>query len=306
MKHKIKYRITSGIFALGVLSYLAIAELGEVAAADYNQDLSFIPALEEYDLQAESITRMKLPKQLREISGLAMTHDQRLLAHDDEKGTIFEVDDRTGSIVKSFKLVDQGRSVEDDFEGIAIGDSGWIYLVTSSGRLYEFREGDDEHKVTFRTYATGVGRDCEIESLAYEANGRALLMMCKNPLSPKQKGILTIYRWSVDRKELVVGGHTAIAISEFSRHIKGDKFQPSGMEWDSASGHYFVVAARQRAIAEVTADGQVLAVVKLAKKWHRQAEGITLSADGALIVADEGAKKRARLTLYPKKNTSRK
>jgi len=303
MEHRMRYGITSGILALGVLYYAAIAESGEVSVAGYNQTLSPTYALAHYDLQAEVTARWKLPKRLQEISGLAMTHDQRLLVHDDEKGKIFELDYRTGSIVKDFKLADQGGSVADDFEGIAVGASGWLYLVTSAGRLYEFSEGDDEEKVPFKVYTTGVGRDCEIESLAYDANERALLMMCKNPLSPQQKGLLTIYRWSVDRKELVAGGHTTIPIGEFSRHIKGNKFQPSGLELDPASGHYLVVAARQRAVAEITPSGRVLAVIKLANKWHRQAEGITLGADGTLIVADEGGKKRANLTLYPRTNS---
>ena len=65
------------------------------------------------------------------------------------------------------------------------------------------------------------------------------------------------------------------------------------------SGNYFIVAARQGAIAEITPGGQVVAVREFPAQWHRQVEGITFAADGTLIVSDEGAGKRARLTLYP-------
>ena len=278
--------------------FLLMIGLGQVVALDPSERLSPTYVLGTYAFQAETVTRWKLPKRLREISGLAMTRDQRLLAHNDEKGTVYEIDYRTGSITKAFKLVDLDTSVKDDFEGIATA-SGWVYLVTSSGRLYQFREGADKQKVPFNIYATGVGTDCEVEGLAYEPNDRALLLMCKNPRSQQQKRLLTIYRWSVDTKQLIEGAHTAIPIAEFSRYIKGKKFQPSGIERHPESGNYFVVAALQRAIAEITPSGQVLAVVEFAHKWHRQVEGITFTQDNTLIVADEGEKKRANLTLYP-------
>ena len=100
-------------------------------------------------------------------------------------------------------------------------------------------------------------------------------------------------------KQLVEDGHTTIPIRDFSRHIKGKRFQPSGIERHPVSGNYFIVAARQRAIAEITPNGQVVAVMKFPAAWHRQAEGITFAPDNTLLVSDEGAGKRARLTLYP-------
>ena len=63
----------------------------------------------------------------------------------------------------------------------------------------------------------------------------------------------------------------------------------------------FVVAARQRAIAEITPDGQVVSVRQFSAKWHRQVEGITFAADNTLIVADEGAGGNAGITVYPVK-----
>lgn len=86
---------------------------------------------------------------------------------------------------------------------------------------------------------------------------------------------------------------------EFARHIKGKVFQPSGIERHPTSGNYFVVAARQMAIAEITPSGQVVAVKPFLSKRHRQTEGITFTAGGTLIIADEGAGRKSRLTLYP-------
>ena len=255
-------------------------------------------SLESYTLNAETATHWKLPMNLEEISGLAMTRDNRLLAHNDERGVIFEIDYQKGSIVKSFQLSDMGNPVASDFEGIATIDDQ-IYLVTSSGRLYECREGTAGESVLFNVYTTGVGRDCEIEGLAYDENQRTLLMMCKDARSADMEGKLAVYHWLIDEKQLSEDTHTVIPVVEFSQHIKGKKFQPSGIERHPVSGNYFIVAARQGAIAELTPGGQVLAVREFPAQWHRQAEGITFASDGTLIIADEGAGRRARLTLYP-------
>ena len=255
-------------------------------------------SLASYSLAAETATHWKLPRRLAEISGLAVTMDNRLLAHNDEKGVIYEVDYRNGSIVKAFQLADMAAPVADDFEGIATVDDQ-IYLVSSAGRLYECSAGADGESVLFNTYATGVGRECEIEGLAYDESQRALVLMCKGARRADLAGQLGIYHWSIDEKRLIKAAHIAIPVIEFSRHIGRKKFQPSGIERHPVSGNYFVVAARQGAIAEITPSGKVVAVKQFPAQWHRQAEGITFAANGALIVADEGAGGKARLTLYP-------
>ena len=307
-----------GFLGFGIFVYLLALRFGGDSAADSNADapgvgtnmlLASSPAdaamlaeggisLASYSLKAETATHWKLPGRLEEISGLAMTRDHRLLAHNDEAGVIYELDYRRGSILKTFALTDMVKPVADDFEGIAAVEDQ-IYLATSSGRLYECREGTAGQSVLFNVYTTGIGRDCEIEALAYDAKQRMLLLMCKNSRSAARQNQLTIYRWSIDAKQLSEDAHTVIPVIDFARHIKGKKFQPSGIELHPASGNYFVVAARQQAIAELTPAGQILAVRQFSAPWHRQVEGITFAADSTLIVADEGAGKKARLTLYP-------
>ena len=255
-------------------------------------------SLESYDLKVETATHWKLPGRLEEISGLAMTVDNHLMAHNDEKAVIHEIDYRKGVIIKAFQLADMKAPVNDDFEGIATVNNK-VYLVTSSGRIYEGSRGADGGSVLYNIYATGVGRDCEIEGLAYDASQRVLLLMCKDSRREDLKEQLVLYRWLLDKKQLIEDAHIVIPVVEFTRHIEGKEFQPSGIERHPVSGNYFVVAARQRAIAEITPSGQVVATKRFPAQWHRQPEGITFAADGTLIIADEGSGKKARLTLYP-------
>ena len=261
-------------------------------------------ALARYDLKKPA-RHFKLPKRLREVSGLTVLAENRLLAHDDERGVVVELDYRTGSIVKAFALGDQRDPVADDFEGIAAAE-GRLYLVSSEGRLYEFGEGADGEAVLYNLYATGIGRAYEIEGLAYDPAQRVLLLVSKNPKSPKQAGLIAIYRWSVDTKQLATVDRILLEAAALARRIGRKRFQPSGIERHPVSGNYVLVAARQHAVAEITPQGQVLAVAELAARRHPQAEGISFAADHTLIIADEGAGKRARLTFYPVAKTSAK
>ena len=257
-------------------------------------------SLEDYALQPAEAVRWELPRRLREISGLATTSDHRLLAHNDEVGVVFEIDHVNGSIVKEFQLADVTDPVADDFEGIAVADDR-VYLVTSSGRLYEFPEGADGESVLYRVYATGVGRHCEVEGLAYDEGERELLLMCKDDRSGSLARRLAMYRWSVDEKRLNPLSPTVSPVSDVGRRIATNRYHPSGIERHPVSGNYFIVAARQGAVAEMTPAGEVLAAKRFTAGWHRQVEGIAFAADGALIVADEGGGggARASLTVYP-------
>lgn len=302
----------------GILLYMLLSGFGEFASAEgIGESLISSPgissvgpladtpaaskrkvSLENYTLDPETATHWKLPRELEEVSGLAMTGDNRLLAHNDERAIIFEIDYRNGSIVKTFQLSDTDYPAAGDFEGIAETDDG-IFLVTSNGRLFQCREGNAGESVLFNVYTTGVGRDCEIEGLAYDHTRRELILICKEARSLEMEGQLALCRWSIDERRLDRDGQTLITVKDFSRHIKGKKFQPSGIERHPESGNYYIVAARQAAIAEMTPGGTVIAVRKFPAKWHRQVEGIAFAADGTLIVADEGAGRKGRLTLYP-------
>lgn len=247
------------------------------------------PALDSYPLAASTATRWRLPAKLTEISGLAVL-GPRLFAHEDEHGIVYEIDPARGRLVKAFALGEPTK--RDDFEGIAVAD-GRFYLVSSAGRLYEAAEGEDGERVLFNSYATGVGRDCEVEGLAFEPGDRTFLLPCKRN---RPEGFVVLHRWSLERRAPVAGPPTLIPVSDLAGPIGARSFSPSGIERHAPSGHYLLVAAREEAIAEITPDGGVVAVRRLPHR-HRQTEGIALLGS-RLALADEGGRGRAHLTLY--------
>lgn len=247
--------------------------------------------LERFDFDQDSAQQWKLSNQLHEISGLHVTADGYLLAHNDERGAIYVLDFREGRRVKTFRMGQP--TVRADFEGVAMAE-GYIYMIESLGRLYEAPEGADGERVIYNTYDTGLGRRCEVEGLTPIPERRLLAIACKDPHAPIP---IAIYFWSLDDRR-ILDHRVEIPVAELAAAVNEDRFSPSGMDWDPRTGHFIVIAARQKAIGEISADGRFIDARRLPRKLHRQVEGIAIVPDGPLILADEGGKKRARLTVY--------
>lgn len=238
----------------------------------------------------------RLPDRLREISGLALTADGRLLAMDDEMAVVYELDYDSGRLVKAFAL---GNSlVKGDFEGIAVVD-GLVYLTTSSGRVYLAAEGADGERISFDTYETGLGDFCEIEGLVQSSDNSRLYFLCKTVRDRKRIDGLMLFAWSVEERELLEKESILLPERDILKRLRVDRFSPSALTIDRRSGNFIILSARQRALVELSSSGALVDArfLKLATR-HRQAEGVELTVDERLLIADEGGSHRARLAVY--------
>ncbi|HEY8256048.1 MAG TPA: SdiA-regulated domain-containing protein [Gemmatimonadales bacterium] len=282
--------------AISVAAFISIAALltgGWVAFPRVGRPPGGV--LSRYDLGRPPADRWELPHQLTEISGLAMDSAGHLFAHGDERAEIFEIDPDGQRILARFSFGEP--AIQGDFEGIAVaGDR--IFLVTSDGVLYAGRPGANGEHVQFVTYATGLGKFCEIESLAYDAANPSLLLGCKEPRSSQLRHRLAIYRWSIDRRALFPKPAILMSLAPITGPIGEKSFHPSDLTIDAATGHLLVLAGRQAAIAEMTSSGEVVKVARLQRRLHPQAEGIAITRAGSLVIADEGGRKRGTLTTY--------
>jgi uncharacterized protein YjiK len=274
------------------LLFLAVLDPAPVTAL---QSTSAGATLSRYDLSARGADRWELPKALQEISGLAVDSAGRIFAHDDEQAIIYQLDPATHRVVKRFSF--GLPALRGDFEAIAVVGRQ-VILTTSDGVLYAGREGRDGESVPYVTQATGVGSYCEVEGMAYEAVGRALLFACKTPRTKALVGHLEILRWSLDRKALDPRPWISVRLTEIIRQIKGPGFHPSELLRIAGNGHYLALSGREHAIVEFTQAGKVVAVAHLRRRDHRQAEGLAFAPDGALLISDEGAGQRGTVTAY--------
>ena len=252
--------------------------------------------LNGFPLDSESLQQWKLPKKLKEISGLALTPDDRLFTVTDEKAIVYELDYQQGEIVKAFSV--GNPTVHADFEGIAILNDVF-YLVTSKGRIYATAEGNDGDRMQYKSYKTGLGKLCEIEGLAQDRQSGTLLLACKKSKVKGKGGKLSVFVWSPSTGEVLREREITIPEDDIAAKLDQKHINPSGIAVDPGTANLYVIASRQRAIIEMKPNGEMInAIILPLADRHRQAEGIEITRDGRLLIADEGGKKKARLSVY--------
>lgn len=241
-------------------------------------------ALAGFALGARDGARAELPGRLAEISGLALTADGRVLAHNDERGEVFEIDAATGRVVRSFQLGE--NRVAGDFEGIAVAGRR-VFLMASDGTLVEFEEAADGGRAPFREIATGLRERCEFEGLEYDARTEALLLACKTPRGRELRDRLVVFAWSLRTNALEPAPRFSVPLDFLNSAGRRPELHPSGIALHPRTGTFFIVAAQENVLVELAADGSVLGVRELAGGRHPQAEGIVFLPDGDLLVSDE-------------------
>jgi len=249
--------------------------------------------LPQYDLRDEAARSFSLPRRLSELSGLAMSGDGKLFAHDDEQGAIYQLEYSSGTVVKKFSL---GRvTVSADFEGIAVKDS-LIFLVTSSGTIFTCTEAENDQRVSFEVYKTPLGENNDVEGLDYDTESNSLLLVCKGYPGKNLRGYKAVYAFSLDTYRLAPVPVMIIPLKDTGG---GKSFNPSGIARHPVSGTYFILSADAGAIIEVDRHGAVLAQRALPRSLNRQPEGIAFAPDTSLIICNDGQGKTGTLNLYP-------
>ena len=226
-----------------------------------------------------------MPPELREISGLALTPDGRILAHDDEVAKIYVIDPRKGIMLKQFTL---GAGMRGDFESITMAGND-IYMLASNGMVYQFQDGADGATVPYSAVDLHLGNECEFESMVYQADSNWLVMPCKNAKGKTLSPHLVIYRWkigSTDSKRLSM---VTIPLSQ--------NLHPSDITIDPATGNFVMIASHEKALIEMTRTGDIVRSEPL-PSGHNQPEGVAITRDGILMISDEETSKPGAITLY--------
>lgn len=232
------------------------------------------------------IARWLMPRELNEISGLALTADGRLLTHGDQRGQVFEIDYRRGVVVKQFTL--GAPPAHGDFEAITVIHDT-VLLLTSHGMLYAFREGENGDRVAYTVQDTRLGRECEFEGLTFDPAINSLLLVCKNVVKKSLRDSLVIFRWKLEHGKSPPLSKLTVSLRRVIGSNGWNGLHPSDITINPFNGHYVIVAAREQALVEITAAGEVVFARPLPGE-HSQAEGVAITKDSMLIVSDEKSK----------------
>jgi uncharacterized protein YjiK len=240
-----------------------------------------------------AVAMWMMPSELREISGIALTADGRLLAHGDEVARVYVLNPRRGVVLKKFTV---GSGPAGDFEGITVAGSD-IYLLTSNGNLYRFSEGANEANVRYSMIDTRLGKECEFEGVAFERDSAWLLLPCKRVSKKLPRGQLIIYRWRLQATDSARLTMLTVPLTQVIGGNDWKGFHPSDIAVDPATGNYVLISSQEKALVEITPAGSVERSESLPGK-HHQPEGVAITSDNILIISDEATKRPASITLY--------
>ena len=250
--------------------------------------------LEKYDFNKGSAA--KLTGKLSEISGLVSTPDGKVFGHNDEKGIVYQINYKTGEIIKEFYLT--RWAPEKDFEGIAYANKKF-YMITSDGVLYEFPEGQNKTAVDYKTYNLNLGIEYNIEGLCYDSKTNSLIFVCKEFPGKTYEGNRAAYSFSLKNFKSDKSPRFLVSLKELKDKFAIKDFYPSAIEKHPATNSYLILSARSgAAIVEIAEDGKLLNAKELKPKNHKQPEGITILPNNDLLIGDEGANKNGTITLY--------
>jgi SdiA-regulated len=236
-----------------------------------------------------------LPEGLSEVSGLAVASKNSVYAHDDNFAIVYEVDLSSAKTLKAFAL--GNPTVKADFEDIAVRD-GYVYLLTSDGRLFEAPVGENRKRVLYNAYDTGVGVHCETEGLAIGPAEGDFLILCKKPHEVGFKDRLVVYIWNLRDRRPVATPWLNVSLDGLVEKLDQANFHPSAFAWRRDRGTLIVVSAKGHSTIEIDQQGRLVDSFKLDKERHPQPEGLTIMPDGRLILGDEGPPGHGKITVY--------
>ncbi len=277
-------RATFSLLALLVAGLAACTDAGSPAPSAPASGAEIPPP---YRLDAPDAV-VELAPELREISGLTVLPSGNLGAVQDERGTIYELDPATGRIVDRLAFHGNG-----DFEGVELVPGDAVWALRSDGTLDRIAR-DSTGAPASRTVDTPLRGRNDTEGLAYDGAGR-LLIACKEWPGDGLGDVRAVYAFDLATETL---GPRPVALLDRQRVDGLAAFKPSALAVHPVSGEVYVLSSVRTAIAVLTPDGALRAVLPFPSGLVPQPEGMAFAADGTLYVSSEGPRGPGLLLRY--------
>lgn len=277
----------------GVVTYTNAPELEHYAV---DEDYNF-----GFDFDRPSV--VKLPKKLKEISGLAgWKKPGQLLAVQDEDGLFFVVDAEKGDILEEFEF---GKN--RDYEGIARkGDE--IFVLEGDGDFHRITFEAGKKKYDADKIETVFTSRNDTEGICYDEKTNSLLIVPKedefdtNDENDYQRGI---YSYNLEMGE--VNKEPTYYIDQFAigQVIYGKNrpflMKPSGIAVDPITQDIYVIASVGNIMVVIDRESEIKHIELLREKIFQQPEGICFDTEGNLYISSEGRNKKGVIASLPRR-----
>jgi len=238
----------------------------------------------------------KLDLRLQEISGIIWdNHKDQFIAHNDEKGSVFFLDRGAGTIMGEPYVFNPAKG---DYEDIAIIGAD-IYVLRSDGTIFKIVTDSLGKRQTADLGRPGLSDKNDFESLYYDSERKALVMLCKNCDSDDKK-IVSAYAYYPDSTGFDNKPIYSIDVSKIEELSprKTSRFQPSAARIHPVLKKLIILSSASNQLAIADTNGNVESVYMLAKNIFPQPEGLTFKSNGEMFIANEGIGSKATLLKF--------
>ena len=242
----------------------------------------------EYDL-LKPRKSWTLSDSLAEISGIAFKKNETLLAIEDLRPVLYELNlqDSVGVIANQIQFRETDKE-KFDFEDLAvIGDT--VYALWSHGAIFKIVK--QKKGATSERMKTWLKKENNTEGLAYDPVSGNLLVACKDDagLEGVKKSTRAVYEFDIRADSLKPDPFMLINKSDFE-NVAGEKidFYPAAIAVHPVSHDIFIISTKDtKCIAQFTHDGKLKAFDYLEKEMLPQPEGICFDPKGNLYISTQ-------------------
>ena len=242
----------------------------------------------EYDL-LKPRKSWTLSDSLAEISGIAFKKNETLLAIEDLRPVLYELNlqDSVGVIANQIQFRETDKE-KFDFEDLAvIGDTA--YALWSHGAIFKIVK--QKKGATSERMKTWLKKENNTEGLAYDPVSGNLLVACKDDagLEGVKKSTRAVYEFDIKADSLKPDPFMLINKSDFE-NVAGEKidFYPAAIAVHPVSHDIFIISTKDtKGIAQFTHDGKLKAFDYLEKEMLPQPEGICFDTQGNLYISTQ-------------------
>lgn len=238
---------------------------------------------------------IKLDLKIKEISGVVWdNHKDEFIAHNDEKGTIYYLDKNNGDIVRDFQFT----PAKGDYEDIAIANDA-VYVLRSDGMLFRIVADSAGSQKSFDLGQIELSGKNDFETLYYDADRRALILICKN-CERDEKKVVSAFAYYPDSIGFVNKPIYSIDVAKVKELSPREtsRFQPSAARMHPVLKKLFILSSASNQLVIADTSGNVEGVYMLAKKLFPQAEGLTFKTNGEMFIANEALSSKAVLLKF--------
>lgn len=237
-----------------------------------------------YDLENPRI--IKLPNALDEISGIDYySKDSSLFAIVDEDGLFYKIPLTPTSKIKSWRF-----DKKHDFEDVVRHDS-LFYVLISNGDIETIRFTNNDSIYTSMTKFPGGDKKInEFETLFYDDKSGKVVIVCKKCEDDDKK---TISAWDYDigRKEYTKSTFSIDMVTvEGSLGEDKSRLKPSAAAVNPITGDIYILASVNHLLVITDRGGKIKQFFQLDPELYKQAEGITFTPKGDMIISNESHK----------------